>query len=112
MLDLVGLDQHLRGADLVLTAEGQIDFQTAFGKAPAGVAERARTLGIPCIAIAGSVGGGLESLYERGIDAVFSLCPGPVSLEQAMAAGGDYLAAAAEQAVRAFLAGRRRAEAG
>jgi len=38
---------------------------------------------------------------------VFSLCPGPVSLEQAMASGGDYLAAAAEQAVRAFLAGRR-----
>jgi glycerate kinase len=107
VLDLVGLDQHLRGADLVLTAEGQIDFQTAFGKAPAGVAERARAVGVPCLAIAGSVGGGLEALHERGIDAVFSLCPGPVSLEQAMAAGGDYLAVAAEQAVRAFLASRR-----
>ncbi|MCB1826563.1 MAG: glycerate kinase [Candidatus Competibacteraceae bacterium] len=107
VLDLIGLDQRLRGADLVLTAEGQIDFQTAFGKAPAGVAERARAFGVPCLAIAGSVGGGLESLHQRGIDAVFSLCPGPVSLEQAMAAGGDHLAAATEQAVRAFLAGRR-----
>ncbi|MDG4554147.1 MAG: glycerate kinase [Candidatus Competibacter sp.] len=107
VLDLTDLDEHLRDADLVLTAEGQIDFQTAFGKAPAGVAEHARALGVPCIAIAGSVGGKLESLHERGIDAVFSLCPGPVSMEQAMAAGGDYLAATVEQAVRAFLAGRR-----
>ena len=107
VLDLVGLEGHLRGADLVLTAEGQIDFQTAFGKAPAGVAERARRFGVPCLAIAGSVGGGLDALYALGIDAVFSLCPGPVSLAQAMAAGGDFLAAATEQAVRAFLAGHR-----
>ncbi|MEZ5579209.1 MAG: glycerate kinase [Candidatus Competibacteraceae bacterium] len=92
----------------MLTAEGQIDFQTAFARPrPAWCA---RALGIPCIAIAGSVGGGLEALYERGIDAVFSLCPGPVSLEQAMAAGGDYPAAATEQAVRAWQ--RRRATAG
>ncbi len=107
VLDLVKLDEQLRGADLVLTAEGQIDFQTAFSKAPAGVAERARAGNVPCIAIAGSVGRGLDALHELGINAVFSLCPGPVSLEQAMASGGDYLAAAAEQAVRAFLAGRR-----
>jgi len=106
VLDLVELNEQLRGADLVLTAEGQIDFQTAFGKAPAGVAERARISGIPCIAIAGSIGNGLEILHDLGIQAVFSLCPGPVSLEQAMASGGDYLAAVAEQAVRAFLAGR------
>ena len=108
VLDLVGLDEQLRDADLVLTAEGQIDFQTAFGKAPAGVAERARAHGVPCIAIAGSVGSDLDALYDRGIHAIFSLCPGPVSLEQAMANGGPYLAAAAEQAVRAFLAGRHR----
>jgi glycerate kinase len=107
VLDLVGLNERLRDADLVITAEGQIDFQTAFSKAPAGVAERARAHGVPCIAIAGSVGSGLEALHNLGINAVFSLCPGPVSLEQAIASGGNYLAAAAEQAVRAFLAGRR-----
>lgn len=105
VLDLVGLDEHLCGADLVLTAEGRIDFQTAFGKAPAGVGTRARAFGVPCFAIAGGIGGGLESLHERGIDAIFSLCPEPVSLEQAMAAGDEFLAAATEQAVRAFLAG-------
>jgi glycerate kinase len=107
VLDLVGLKEQLRGADLVLTAEGQIDSQTASGKAPAGVGERARACGVPCFAIAGSVGGGLDSLHALGIDAVFSLCPGPVSLEQAMAASGDFLAATTEQIVRAFLAGSR-----
>ena len=71
------------------------------------MAERARRFGVPCLAIAGSVGGGLDALHALGIDAVFSLCPGPVSLAQAMAAGGDFLAAATEQAVRAFLAGHR-----
>lgn len=106
MLDLVGLNEQLRDADLVLTAEGQIDFQTTFSKAPAGVAERAHAHGVPCIAIAGSVGSGLAALHDLGINAVFSLCPGPVSLAQAMASGGDYLATVAEQVVRAFLAGR------
>ena len=106
VLDLVGLNDHLCGADLVLTAEGRIDAQTAFGKAPAGVAERARARGVPCIAIAGGIGDGLESLHALGVSAVFSLCPGPVSLKQALAAGDDYLAAVTEQVVRAFLAGR------
>ncbi len=107
VLDLVGLDEALQGADLVLTAEGQIDFQTAFGKAPAGVAQRARALGVPCIAIAGSFAGNLNALHELGINAVFSLCPGPLSLAKAMESGGEYLAAATEQAVRAFMAGHR-----
>ena len=107
VLDLVGLNEHLRGADLVLTAEGRIDAQTAFGKAPAGVAERAKARGVPCIASAGDIGDGSELLHALGVRAIFSLCPGPVSLERALAAGGDYLAAVTEQIVRAFLAGRR-----
>ena len=108
VLDLVGLDQWLDGADLVLTGEGQIDVQTVFGKAPAGVAARARARNIPCLAIAGSVGENLGDLHGIGIDAVFSLCPGPVSLEQAMAHGRHFLTRATEQAVRGFLSGCRR----
>ena len=106
VLDLVGLEEKLKAADLVLTGEGQIDFQTVFGKAPAGVAKRAHSHRIPCLALAGSVGSGLDDLHAIGIDAIFSLCPGPVSLEQAMTTGADYLAAATEQAVRSFMAGR------
>lgn len=102
VMDLVGLDAHLAGADLVITAEGQIDFQTAFGKAPAGVAQRARAQGIPCVAIAGGIGERITDLQGIGIDAVFSLCPGPMTLEQAMEAGPALLQAATEQVVRCF----------
>lgn len=104
VLDLVGLDDHLRGADLALTAEGRIDSQTVFGKAPAGVGQRARALGVPCFAIAGGIGEGLTPLHALGIDAIFGLCPRPMRLEEAMAAGSQFLAATTEQAVRAFLA--------
>ncbi len=106
LLDLVGLDRKLRDADLVLTGEGQIDFQTAFGKAPAGVAARARARGVPCLALAGSVGRDLGELHGLGIDAVFSICPGPLSLEEAMRNSSRYLETATEQAIRCFLAGR------
>lgn len=76
VLDLVGLDAKLAGANLVLTGEGQIDFQTAFGKAPAGVGAAAKRQGIPCVAIAGSVGNRIDNLNDVGIIAVFSLAPG------------------------------------
>lgn len=106
VLELVGLEEQLTAAELVLTGEGQIDFQTAFGKAPAGVALRAKAHGIPCIVMAGGIGERISDLHQVGIDAVFSLCPGPVTLEQAMAQGPDYLCAATEQVMRGFLAGR------
>lgn len=104
VLDLVGLDGMLDGADLVLTAEGQIDFQTAHGKAPAGVAERAKAQGVPCIAVAGGIGERISELYPLGIDAVFSICTRPMSLEEAMASAQVLLRATTEQVVRGFLA--------
>lgn len=106
VLDLVGLDERLAGADLVLTGEGQIDFQTAFGKAPAGVGARARARGIPCVAIAGSVGEGIDRLADVGIVAVFSLCRRPMGLDQAMAEAAPLLEHAAEQVARLYACGR------
>lgn len=103
ILDLVQLEQQIQGADLVITGEGQIDFQTIYGKAPAGVATRALQRNIPCIALAGSIGE-IGALHEHGIDAVFSLCQGPMSLAQAMENGKELLANTAEQAVRCFFA--------
>jgi glycerate 2-kinase len=55
-LDAVGADRVLGAADLVITGEGRIDAQTLRGKAPVGVARRARRFGVPVVAIAGSVG--------------------------------------------------------
>ncbi len=107
VFEMVGLDEKLAGADLVLTGEGRIDSQTVSGKVPAGVGAAARTAGVPCIAIAGSIGEGRDELHACGIDALFSLCPGPLSQEEAMVDARRNLSRATEQAVRAFLAGRR-----
>ncbi|MDR0361499.1 MAG: glycerate kinase [Planctomycetota bacterium] len=106
VMDLVHLDEALSGADLVFTAEGAIDFQTAFGKGPAGVASRARKAGIPCIAVAGSVADGIDNLIAIGMNAAFSLCPGPIALEKAIADAPGLLRNATAMAFRAFLAGR------
>lgn len=106
VIDIVNLKEKIRGADLVLTAEGQIDFQTKYDKAPAGVARAAKEAGIPCIAICGGVGDRIEELHDIGIDAVFTLCNGPQTLEAAMQDSFNLLSHAVEQVVRTFLAGR------
>ena len=92
VIDIVDLKKNLQGADLVLTAEGQIDFQTKFDKAPAGVARAAKEANVPCIAICGGVGDRINELYDIGMNAVFSLCKGPQSLESAMKDGPQLLA--------------------
>jgi glycerate kinase len=88
-----------------VTAEGRLDSQTVHGKAPAAVARLAQRHGIPCIAIAGSLGTGLAPLQDAGISACFSLCPGPLALETAMQEAAPLLTRVCEQAVRCFLAG-------
>ena len=106
IFDLLGLHEKLSGADLVLTGEGQIDFQTVFGKAPSGVGVAAKAQGIPCFALAGSIGKDLGDLHESGINAVFSLCSGPISLAESMEFAKENVARVTEQAMRAFLAGQ------
>jgi glycerate kinase len=90
---IAGLAQALTGADLVITGEGRLDSQTLHGKTPAGVAEIAQQAGVPVLAIAGSLGEGYQALYGVGIDAAFSLVPGPLSLQQAMASAAAELEA-------------------
>ncbi len=82
MLDAAHFDQMLEGADLVLTGEGRMDGQTAHGKTPWGVAGRARKAGVPCIALCGSVGEGVEVVYGAGIDAVFCAARGACTFEE------------------------------
>jgi glycerate 2-kinase len=106
----VGLEGRLRGADLCLTGEGALDGSSAFGKTAVGVARLARSLGVPTIALAGTIGAGAEAVLGQGIDAYFSLCDGPMSLDDALAHAGPLLERAASQAVRAFLAGRLNSE--
>lgn len=83
--ELVGLEGALIGADLAVTGEGRLDGQTLRGKTPAGVLRLAQRHGVPVLAVAGSLGEGYDALYEQGLAAAFSLVPGPLSLEEALA---------------------------
>lgn len=80
----VDLDTHVRDADLVITGEGRIDFQTVHGKTPIGVARVARRHGKPVIGIAGSLGANVGVVHEHGIDAVFSVLSRPCTLDEAL----------------------------
>lgn len=81
------LDKHLQDADLVLTGEGGINHQTVNGKTPIVVAKVAKKYQLPVIAIAGSLSDDFESVYDEGIDAVFSILQEVVELETALDQG-------------------------
>ncbi|WP_236630768.1 glycerate kinase [Bifidobacterium aemilianum] len=84
------------------TGEGGIDFQTKFGKTPMGTAQAVKAASPSCkvIALAGSVGDGIDQLYEVGIDAVFGISPGAISLPQAIAGTAENLARVSEKLAR------------
>jgi glycerate kinase len=106
VIDAVDLAGRLAAADLCLTGEGALDAQSAFGKTAVGVALLAHALGCPTLALAGTIGPGAEAALQQGIDAYFSICPGPIRLDEAMDRAGELLERVTEQAVRAFLAGQ------
>ncbi|WP_419835498.1 glycerate kinase [Endozoicomonas atrinae] len=95
VMDAVDLAEKVIGADLVITGEGRIDGQTAQGKTPVGVARIAKQFDLPVIALAGSVGSGVEAVYERGIDALFPIVHGAVPLSEALENGEKNLIRAA-----------------
>ena len=105
--EIGGLEQAVQGAAFVLTGEGRMDAQTLLGKTPMGVAQIAQRAGVPTIAIAGSLGSGYQGLYSVGIEAAFSLVPGPMSLAQACESVAALLEDRAEDVVRLWLAARR-----
>ena len=87
VMNETGLREKLAGADVVITGEGRIDSQTAYGKTALGVAQLARTAGVACIAVGGGVDSAGEAiLWELGAIAV-GVSEAPISLEAAMAAG-------------------------
>ncbi|MBS8264152.1 glycerate kinase [Mesobacillus boroniphilus] len=91
VLDATKLETHLQDADFVITGEGKIDGQTIFGKTPIGVAKTAKIHNVPVIAIAGNVASDSEVVHEHGIDAVFSVVPGVISLDDAFKNAHTYV---------------------
>lgn len=107
VLELLNAESLIRNADLVITGEGKLDKQSSFGKAPVGVANLAAAYNKPVIALAGSLGDGSETLYQHNINAMWSICPGPISLEDSMKNAEALLSDTAEALIRTIHIGMR-----
>ena len=84
VLDLIGFDECVRDADLVITGEGNMDEQSAAGKAPVGVARRAKRYGKPVVAVVCGRADNLDAVYGQGVDLVLPVCRRPMPLDQAL----------------------------
>ena len=104
VLEETKLESYVKGADVVVTGEGRLDFQTAMGKAPVGVAGLAKKFDIPVLAFAGSVTKDAIECNKNGIDAFFPILRGISTLEEAMKPENakQNLTDTAEQAFRLF----------
>lgn len=102
ILDAVELEEELSGADVVVTGEGRLDFQTAMGKAPVGVARLAKKYNAKVIAFAGSVTKEATACNKEGIDAFFPILRGVCTLAEAMdpVAARNNMTATVEQVFR------------
>lgn len=100
VLEAVKLEEHIRTADLVITAEGQLDSQTAYGKSVGAVAALAKRYGLPVLALAGGLGQDYQSVYALGVDAIAVLPSSPMPLSYAMEHASPLMSDATERALR------------
>ena len=84
VLELIGFDALLDGADFIVTGEGRADAQSVCGKVMQGVALHAKARGIPVYGLCGSLGDGATLLYDCGIASLYSLVDENTSVEEAM----------------------------
>lgn len=105
ILEALHLEKALQQSDLVITAEGQLDAQTAYGKSVAAVATQAKQYALPVLVLAGGIEEQYERMYTLGIDAIAVLPSGPMSLVYAMEHAAPLLSKATERALRLFKLG-------
>lgn len=107
VMQYLELDSLFQDADLVITAEGSIDFQTPRGKIPAEVARRAKKYNLPVIALAGTIGKDAAINLNHGIDSFESILNAPCTLESAIANAPQLVTNAAERSMRLLLVGQK-----
>lgn len=105
VLDLIDFDGLLEGTDLVVTGEGRIDWQSAFGKVPSGIGQRCKARGIPAVAIVGGMGQGADKIFEYGIDSILPTINGAMDIQEACDRAEELYAGAAERMFRLLKAG-------
>ena len=101
------LEDHMADADLAITGEGRVDFQTAFGKTPSGVAAAAKKHGVPVVAIGGGLSDDAGGVFQHGIDGLETATPNAMDLDVAIRKSRTYLQDAGERAARLIAIGQR-----
>ncbi len=110
VLDLIGFDDLLDGVDLVITGEGRMDWQSAFGKVPSGVGQRCKKKGVPAAAIVGGMGEGAEKIYDLGVDSIMTTINQAMDIDEACARAPELYKSAALRLFRLYRTGIRSAE--
>lgn len=113
VLDTAGFDEKARRSDLIITGEGKMDAQSFYGKAVSGIAKRGMELGVPVIAVCGSIdanGVDMQKLRSVGVCAAEAAVCRPMELGEAIEKGPDYLVQATERIMRAIAIGSRLGE--
>ncbi|HXZ05712.1 MAG TPA: glycerate kinase [Ktedonobacteraceae bacterium] len=100
IFEALSLEKHIQQADLVITAEGQIDAQTAYGKSVGAVAEIAKRYNLPVLAFAGSLGENYKVAFSLGVDAIEAIPDRPMTLTFAMENAALLIRDSAERACR------------
>lgn len=72
-LDTVGFEKIAADADVIFSGEGKIDSQSLRGKVVIGIAQRAKKIGVPVIAVVGDIGDNMDSAYDMGVGAIYSI---------------------------------------
>jgi glycerate 2-kinase len=102
VLELIGFERAVEGADLVVTGEGKLDAQSLRGKAPVGVARAAGAHGVPVVALAGAVEVADRELRAAGFEEAHALLELEPDPERAMAEAAPLLERLAERVGRAW----------
>lgn len=105
VLDLIDFDHLLEGTDLVVTGEGRIDWQSAFGKVPSGIGMRCKNKGVPAVAIVGGMGNGAEKIYEFGVESIVPTINGAMDISEALERAEELYADAADRLFRMIKVG-------
>ncbi len=105
VLEATGFADLVKDAALVITGEGNTDFQTAHGKAPVGVAKVAKQFGVPTVCLSGGLGKGCDAVLEQGVDALLSVVPQPMTLEDCMCSAAELINAGTARLCRVLKVG-------
>ncbi len=105
VLAAAGFADLVQHAAFVITGEGATDFQTAFGKAPVGVAKLAKQYHVPTICLSGGLGQGSDDVLQQGVAALMSLPPRPMTLAECLGEASELIEQATARLCRLISVG-------